>query len=139
MEIELEKIMDDIDKYKLHDLSTDIIKNRKNEILNQILDDDELNKYKDILEDYRYVDEVDELRIGSYIRYFVLKREKDKEVLKLMRGGFIADIIASKENIMILCKNNNIFWKIKINNCVIFQKNTKQEEVLIKILDHLKD
>ena len=139
MEIELEKIMDDIDKYKLHDLSTDIIKNRKNEILNQILDDDELNKYKDILEDYRYVDEVDELRIGSYIRYFVLKREKDKEVLKLMRGGFIADIIASKENIMILCKNNNIFWKIKINNCVIFQKNTKQEEVLIKILDHLKE
>jgi ethanolamine ammonia-lyase large subunit len=139
MEIELEKIMDDIDKYKLHDLSTDIIKNRKSEILNQILDDDELNKYKDILEDYRYVDEVDELRIGSYIRYFVLKREKDKEVLKLMRGGFIADIIASKENIMILCKNNNIFWKIKINNCVIFQKNTKQEEVLIKILDHLKD
>jgi len=139
MEIELEKIMDDIDKYKLHDLSTDIIKNRKNEILNQILDDDELNKYKDILEDYRYVDEVDELRIGSYIRYFVLKREKDKELLKLMRGGFIADIIASKENIMILCKNNNIFWKIKINNCVIFQKNTKQEEVLIKILDHLKD
>ena len=139
MEIELEKIMDDIDKYKLHDLSTDIIKNRKNEILNQIIYEDELNKYKDILEDYRYVDEVDELRIGSYIRYFVLKKEKGGEELKLMRGGFIADIIASKENIMILCKNNNIFWKIKINNCVIFQKNTKQEEVLIKILDHLKD
>ena len=135
MEVELEKIMDDIDKYKLHDLSTDIIKNRKNKILNQILDEDELNKYKDILEEYRYVDEVDELRIGSYIRYFVLKGEE----LKLMRGGFIADIIASKENIIILCKNNNFFWKIKINNCVIFQKNTKQEEVLIKILDHLKD
>jgi len=139
MEEELEKIMDDIDKYKLHDLSTEIIKNRKNEILKQILDDDVLKHYKDILEDYRYVDEVDELRIGSYIRYFVLKNEKGKEELKLMRGGFIADIIASKENIIILCKNNNIFWKIKINNCVIFQKNTKQEEVLIKILDHLKD
>ena len=37
MEVELEKIMDDIDKYKLHDLSTDIIKNRKNDILRQIL------------------------------------------------------------------------------------------------------
>jgi ethanolamine ammonia-lyase large subunit len=139
MEVELEKIMDDIDKYKLHDLSTDIIKNRKNEILNQILDENELNKYKDILEEYRYVDEVDELRIGSYIRYFVLKNEKGKEELKLMRGGFIVDIIASKGDIMILCRNNNNFWKIKINNCVIFQKNTKQEEVLIKILDHLKD
>jgi hypothetical protein len=59
--------------------------------------------------------------------------------LKLARGGFIVDIQASKENIIILCKNNGIFWKIKINNCVIFQKNTKQEEVLIKILDHLKE
>jgi hypothetical protein len=137
MEVELEKIMDDIDKYKLHDLSTDIIKNRKNDILKQILKDNEFNKYKDILEEYRYVDEVDELRIGSYIRYFVLKEKEDE--IKLMRGGFIVDIIASKENIMILCKNNGIFWKIKINNCIIFQKNTKQEEVLIKILDHLKD
>jgi DNA integrity scanning protein DisA with diadenylate cyclase activity len=87
--------------------------------------------------DYRYVDEVDELRIGSFIGYFVLKDNDD--ALKLARGGFIVDIQASKENIMILCKNNGIFWKIKINNCVIFQKNTKQEEVLIKILDHLKE
>lgn len=137
MELELDKIMDDIDKYKLHDLNTEIIKIRKNEILKQILDDKELKHYKDILDEYRYVDEVDELRIGSYIRYFVLK-EKENE-LKLMRGGFIVDIIASKENIMILLKNNGIFWKIKINNCVIFQKNTKQEDVLIKILDHLNE
>jgi hypothetical protein len=137
MELEINKIIDDIDKYKLSDLNTEIIKNRKNEILKQILDDDEFKKYKPLLNDYRYVDEVDELRIGSYIRYFVLKDNDDD--LKLARGGFIMDIQASKEDIIILCKNNGIFWKIKINNCVIFQKNTKQEEVLIKILDHLKE
>jgi hypothetical protein len=137
MELEINKIIDDIDKYKLSDLNTEIIKNRKNEILNQILDDHEFKKYKPILNDYRYVDEVDELRIGSYIRYFVLKDNDDE--LKLARGGFIMDIQASKEDIIILCKNNGKFWKIKINNCVIFQKNTKQEEVLIKILDHLKE
>lgn len=137
MELEINKIIDDIDKYKLSDLNTEIIKNRKNDILKQILDDHEFKKYKPILNDYRYVDEVDELRIGSYIRYFVLKDNDDE--LKLARGGFIMDIQASKEDIIILCKNNGIFWKIKINNCVIFQKNTKQEEVLIKILDHLKE
>jgi len=136
MEFEINKIIDDIDKYKLSDLNTEIIKNRRNNILKQILDDDEMKRYKEILNDYRYVDEVDELRIGSFIRYFVLKEDDD---LKLARGGFIVDIQASKENIIILCKNNGIFWKIKINNCVIFQKNTKQEEVLIKILDHLKE
>jgi len=137
MELEINKIIDDIDKYKLSDLNTNIIKNRKNNILKQILDDNELSHYKKILMDYRYVDEVDELRIGSYIRYFVLNENENK--LKLTRGGFIADIQASNENIIILCKNNNNFWKIKINNCVIFQKNTQQEEVLIKILDHLKE
>ena len=137
MEFEINKIIDDIDKYKLSDLNTEIIKNRRNNILKQILDDDELKRYKEILNDYRYVDEVDELRIGSFIRYFVLKDNEDD--LKLARGGFIVDIQASKENIVILCKNNGNFWKIKINNCVIFQRNTKQEEVLIKILDHLKE
>ena len=137
MELEINKIIDDIDKYKLSDLNTNIIKNRKKNILKQILDDNEQSHYKKILMDYRYVDEVDELRIGSYIRYFVLNENENK--LKLTRGGFIADIQASNENIIILCKNNNNFWKIKINNCVIFQKNTQQEEVLIKILDHLKE
>jgi hypothetical protein len=137
MEFEINKIIDDIDKYKLSDLNTEIIKNRRNNILKQILDDDELKHYKEVLNDYRYVDEVDELRIGSFIRYFVLKDNEDD--LKLARGGFIVDIQASKENIVILCKNNGNFWKIKINNCVIFQRNTKQEEVLIKILDHLKE
>jgi hypothetical protein len=137
MEFEINKIIDDIDKYKLSDLNTEIIKNRRNNILKQILDDDDLKHYKEILNDYRYVDEVDELRIGSFIRYFVLKDNDDP--LKLARGGFIVDIQASKENIVILCKNNGNFWKIKINNCVIFQKNTKQEDVLIKILDHLKE
>jgi hypothetical protein len=102
MELEINKIIDDIDKYKLSDLNTEIIKNRKNEILKQILDDDEFKKYKPLLNDYRYVDEVDELRIGSYIRYFVLKDNDDD--LKLARGGFIMDIQQSSAVI-----TNNVF------------------------------
>ena len=52
MEFEINKIIDDIDKYKLTDLNTEIIKNRRNNILTQILDDDKLKHYKKILNDY---------------------------------------------------------------------------------------
>ena len=41
--------------------------------------------------------------------------------------------------IIILCKNGlNRLFSLKMNETIIFQKNTKQEEVLITILDHVR-
>jgi hypothetical protein len=88
------------------------------------------------LTNYRYVDEIDELRYGSYIRWFNLSKPKS---LKLLNGGFIVDIKNNNGNIIILCKNRlNKFFNLKMSESFIFQKNTTQEQVLIKILDHIQ-
>ena len=89
-----------------------------------------------MLKEYRYVDELDELRYGSYIRWINISREPI--TLTLLRGGFIADI-TNKNGINILCKNRNKFFTIKMDRSVIFQKNTSQEKLLIEILDHIKE
>ena len=134
MEEELEEVMEEIKKYNIQDSKT--IKQSKIDILKEILDDaSEMKEYYKLLKEYRYVDELDELRYGSYIRWINIS--KDPISLTLLRGGFIADI-TNKNGINILCKNRNKFFTIKMDRSVIFQKNTSQEKLLIQILDHIK-
>jgi hypothetical protein len=42
-----------------------------------------------------------------------------------------------KNEIVIVCKNYGRIFSLKMNETIIFQKNTSQEAILIKILDHV--
>ena len=134
MDAEINKAFSEIEERQL--LTTGELKSIKNDILQKMLfDKDELKHYHKLLTNYRYVDEIDELRYGSSIRCFNLNKIKS---LKLLYGGFIVDIKTNNKDIIILCKNaQNKFFNIKMNESIIFQKNTKQEVLLIKILDHV--
>jgi len=134
-EEEINQVIKEIDDRKL--LTTGELKSIKNNILQKMLfERDELKYYHKLLSSYRYVDEIDELRYGSYIRWFNIKKIKS---LKLLNGGFIVDIKNNNNDIIILCKNSqNKFFNLKMGECIIFQKNTKQETLLINILDHIK-
>ena len=134
MEEELEEVMKEIKKYNIQD--SDTIKQAKIDMLKELLSNNtEIKEYYKLLKEYRYVDEIDELRYGSYIRWFNIK--DPNATLTLLRGGFIVDI-TNKNGINILCKNRNKFFTIKMERSVIFQKNTSQEKLLIEILDHIQ-
>lgn len=133
MENEMDKIVEEIQKYNLTDTST--LQERKRSILkNLVLNAKEMSHYQNLLNEYRYVDELDELRIGSYIRFFRL----DTDTLDLRRGGFLTDIQIYKQKIQLLFKNRNRFFKITMNENILFQKNNSQEKILIQILDQIK-
>lgn len=134
MEQELEEVMDEIKKYNIQDSQT--IKKAKIEMLKELLSNNsEIKEYYKLLKEYRYVDEIDELRYGSYIRWFNITNPE--ATLTLLRGGFIVDI-TNNNGVNILCKNRKRFFTIKMDKSVIFQKNTNQEKLLIQILDHIK-
>ena len=134
MEEEINKIAQELEDCKL--TSSSEIKTMKNNILQKMLfNRDELKLYHKLLNKYRYIDEIDELKYGSYIRWFKIT---NMDSLKLLKGGFIIDIKQNKSNeIVIVCKNYGRIFCLKMNETIIFQKNTKQEELLIKILDHI--
>ena len=134
-EDDLDLIADELKDSNL--TSSGEIKEMKNNILQKMLfDKDELKLYHKLLTKYRYIDEIDELKYGSYLRWFKLK---EKESMKLLKGGFIIEIKQNDKNeIVIVCKNYGRIFSLKMNECVIFQKNTSQEELLIKILDYVK-
>ena len=135
MDAELDEIAQELKDSNL--TSSSEIKDMKNNILQKMLfNREELKKYHKLLTKYRYIDEIDELKYGSYIRWFKLK---DMDSLNLLKGGFIIDIKKNSQNeIIIVCKNYGRIFSLKMSETIIFQKNTSQEELLIKILDHVK-
>ncbi|MBI96714.1 hypothetical protein CL656_06185 [bacterium] len=126
------------DKYEdLMNLTFSKIKSIKNDILQKLqLPRNELKEFHKKLKDYRYVDELDELKLGNYIRTINLK---NPEKIYLTRGGIIVDIEAVNSSIIIKCKNyrNNIY-NLKFEEHLFFQKLNHQEEVLLTVLNHIQ-
>jgi hypothetical protein len=78
---------------------------------------------------------MNDLEYGYYIRWIPLK---NPEKIYLTNGGIICSIEIIKNQIQIRVKNNmNRIFQIKFDECVIFQKITDQEKVILGILDYL--
>lgn len=77
---------------------------------------------------YKIVHEIDKLRYGSYIRWI------NKFDQKLYKGMIVCDIVIGDDGINIKGKTfTNQFLTIKIDDCIIFQKMSKQEVIIQKI------
>ena len=86
---------------------------------------------------YRLVDEIQDIELGNYIRWISIK--EDVKEIKLTTGGHIISLEIEDDGVHIKCKNryNNIF-EIRLDENIIFQKLTNEEEVLLKVLDYLE-
>jgi len=117
-------------------LTTRKIKEHKNNVLQQLqLKREKLKEFHKKLKLYRYVRGMHDLQFGYYIRWIPLK---NPEKINLTNGAHICDIKIVNNQIQILCKNNlHRFFQIKFDECILFQKMTEQENVILKILDYL--
>ena len=85
------------------DLDFATIAKHKNDLLQQLnLPREELIKIQKQLKPYRCVNNLDDLRFGSYVRWISLK---NPEVIKLTNGGLVCDIKEMNGEIHIKCKN----------------------------------
>ena len=120
------------------DLDFATIAKHKNDLLQQLnLPREELIKIQKQLKPYRCVNNLDDLRFGSYVRWISLK---NPEVIKLTNGGIVCDIQALQNDIQIKCKNKmNMFFQIKMSEIILFQKLSEQEQVILKAMKYLQD
>lgn len=87
------------------------------------------------LKGYRYIDEMNELKYGAFIRWIPIT---DPKYLPLHYCGMICDIKIMENGVFIVCKNfMHRHYTFKMDECLIFQKLTDQERVLLSALDHL--
>jgi len=89
------------------------------------------------LKGYKYVDEIHDLRYGAYIRWIPIT---DPNYLPLHYAGIICDIKITEGGILIVCKNfMHRHYTFKMDECLIFQKLSDQERVILSALDHLDE
>lgn len=118
------KKIQDLNKQILNELS--ISKETKMDMLNK-------------LKGYKYVDEVDTLKYGSYIRWIYIPNISDEDI-KLTKGAIFCETKITDDGIALVCKNYGFpgrHFQIDLDDNLIFQKITTQEQVILHAMDHL--
>ena len=89
------------------------------------------------LKGYRYIDEMIDLKHGSFIKWIPII---DPTYLPLHYCGIICEIKIADDGVLIKCKNfMHRHYTFKMDECLIFQKLTNQEQIIINALDHLEN
>ena len=108
----------------------------------QVLKELELNRVETLqllkkLKEYKYVDEMNDLKYGTYLRWIPIN---NPENIHLTKGAVFCEIKITDNGVFIVCKNmgySTRHFQIKMDECLVFQKLTSQEQVLLSALDHL--
>lgn len=121
-----------------HGSFKEYVEDINNEINKNVLSDLHLNRKEMIsmlkkLENYKYVDEVDDLKYGAFIRWIPLT---DPDNLPLHYAGIICEIGFTDGGTIIKCKNfMHRHYTIKMDECLIFQKFTNEEKIMMEMIE----
>jgi hypothetical protein len=86
---------------------------------------------------YKYVDELNDLKYGTYLRWIPII---DPNNIYITKGALFCEYKIKDDGIYLICKNfgySNKHFQIKLDENLVFQKLTDQEQVLLSALDHL--
>ena len=89
------------------------------------------------LREYKYVDEMNELKYGAYIRWIPIE---DPTNINLTKGALFCEMKITDDGVFCVCKNYGYtqrHFQLSMDKNLIFQKMTDQELVLLSALDHL--
>ena len=132
------KALDDDSNETLLNFTSQKIKEMNLNILKELhLSKDETLKLLDKLEDYKYVDEMNELKYGAYIRWIPIE---DPDNIRLSKGALFCEMKITDNGVFCVCKNfgfSSRHFRLSMDKNLIFQRLTEQEQVLLSALDHL--
>jgi len=132
----IENALDNETNVKILELDSIKIAQEKNDILQKLqLSRDKLKYFTQTLKNYRYMEDIDDIILGNYIRWINIS---DPDNLKLTNGGFVSDFKETDDTIYLVCKNaTGRFFNVDFNKCIIFQKLNAQEETLLAVINYL--
>jgi hypothetical protein len=88
---------------------------------------------------YRFVDQIYQLHKGKHIRWIRL-HETERSSAKprvLTKGGIVVDISFMDNGTYIMCTNKLYFFKIKFDDCLIYQRLSDNEQMILSCQSYL--
>ena len=140
-EIDVGKLLDNMSEEQssyFDDLNTDTLRTEKLNSLGSLgLSEEILLDWMTKLEKYRFVDELQQLQMGRYIRWVPTYNMNE---LRLTKGGFICGIYIEESGIEIeVVAHRRRVSCFRFDNAIIFQHLSKQEEVIMSLMNYLED
>ena len=130
--------LEDESNESLMNFTTDKIREMNLNILKELkLPRDETLELCKKLINYKYVDEMNELKYGTHIRWIPLE---DPEKIHLKQGAMFCEMKIKETGVHCVCKNYGFksrHFQLAFDKNLIFQKLTDSELVLLSALDHL--
>jgi len=90
------------------------------------------------LRDYKYVDEVKDLKYGTFLRWIPIEDPANIQLSK--KAAIFCELDINEKGIFCICKNfgyGSQHFKLDMGKTLLFQKLTDQELVLLSALDYL--
>ena len=132
------KALDDESNETLMNITSDKIKEMNLNVIKELhLPRKDTLELMSKLKDYKYVDEMNELKYGAYIRWIPIE---DPTNIYLTQGALFCGMKITDNGVFCICKNYGFksrHFQISMDKNLIFQRLTDQELVLLSALDHL--
>jgi hypothetical protein len=132
------KALDDDSNETLLNFTTKTIREMTLKILKELhLSKQETINIFNKLKDYKYVDEMNELKYGTFLRWIPIE---DPTNIYLTKGALFCEMKITDDGVFCVCKNFGFparHFQISMDKNLIFQRLTEQEQVLLSALDHL--
>ena len=133
--LDIEELLKNIEKNSyLENKSLDDILDEKMKVLNKLpITNEKKAELCDKLTDYRFVHNIYEIHKGKHIRWI----RKGEDIIT--NGSPVSDIIFSDNGTNIQCRGyQGRVFQIKWDNCLIFQKLSIGEQLILMIHEHIK-
>lgn len=132
------KALEDETNENLFNFTSDKMKEMNLKIIKELnLSRDESLSILKKLKEYKYVDEMSDLKYGTYIRWISIENPKQ---IVLTKGAIFCEMKITDDGVFLICKNlgySSKHFRISMDSNLIFQKLTDQELILLSALDHL--
>jgi hypothetical protein len=117
-------------------LSNEKIMKDRVDIIDELpIDEEEKVELLRKLQGYRYVDEIHELKNGSFLRWLNMS---DLDNITLVQGAFFCEFIFTDDNTCMRMRNiRGRYFEVKMDDIILFQKLTQQEKVLLAALSYI--
>jgi len=87
---------------------------------------------------YRWIENICDLRLGRIIRWITQTKDSNKRNA-LTNGAILTSITIEDSGVKLLCQNNmRRFFTLYFDKCIIFQKLTLEEQIILMANDSLE-
>jgi hypothetical protein len=132
------KALDDDSNETLLNFTMEKIREMNLNILNELqLPKKETIELYNKLKNYKYVDDVNDLKYGTFIRWIPIENATQ---IHLKKGAIFCEFKNVNNGLFCVCKNFGFklkHFQISMEKNLIFQKLTEQEFILLSALEHL--